>query len=148
MKKFLGGLFVGLIVGTLLGMLIWITRLPGPPSQYHARHPIATEPLPDTAAHAVPHTIGFDIYKNPKAPPIFGKDDETPKTNVRTWTKSSGHQGEINIRGSFWIEYGRKLYEIGQYQWRGETSPNRHMSMITIQSVDTNRQLWERVIIL
>lgn len=147
MKKFITGLIIGLVLGIILGTVFWLLKLPGAPSQYSSRFPVAQGTLPENARHNRTGTVGFDLYTNHKAPPVLRKEDTLPARKASTWSTSSQHNGKYILSETLWIEYERQLYQVGHFEKEYETQPNRYMSMMKVLLVDQSRQITERIII-
>ncbi len=147
MKRCISGLIIGLVLGIILGTVFWLLKLPGSPSQYSPKFPVAQRALPDNARHNRTGTVGFDLYTNPKAPPLLHKEDLLPAKKTSTWGTSSQHNGKYILSETLWIEHDRQLYQVGHFGKEYEIQPNRYTSMIKILSVDQSRQIKERIII-
>ncbi len=147
MKKFLIGLTAGLVLGATSATVFWLLQLPGAPAPYSWRFPVSQTPLPESARYSGVGTVGFDLYSNPKAPPVFRRTDPIPATHTSTWGISSGHDGKGSLTETLWIEHDRQLYQVGHFQRDYETQTNRYMNMVKILSVDQARRVTERVIV-
>jgi len=148
MKRFIVGFVCGLIVGLGAGVALLLFILPGPPSAYKPRFPIVSEGLPKEAlAHLSQRELGFDIYTNPKAKAVLKKATQLPTRKTTAWETSSGHDGTLLQRESIWAEYDGKLYEVGHFEKKYSTQPNRFMSMMKIYTVDAARSLSVRILI-
>ena len=147
MKKIVIGIIIGLVLGFVAGTLFWLSQLPGAPSQYEPRFPLAEETLPNDAKYSGNGTVGFDFYTNPKASPELRKNSALPARKTSSWSTSSQRSGKYTIDETLWIEYGGKLYQVGQFDKEYQTQPNRELSMTRVISVDKARQITERIIV-
>jgi len=144
------GLIVGFLIGTVAASVFWISRLPGAPSQYGPRFPITKDPLPTNALSGVgSETVGFDVYTNVKAPPDIKKNEALPVCKRSPWSISAQWDGCFHIRDTIWIEYDKKLYQIGHFEKKvsGEDTNRAFFTMTKELAIDKSRRVTERVII-
>jgi len=145
-------LSIGLIIGVILGIIgsgvLFISLLPGAPSQYGPRFPVSNEAVPANAyAQAHSDAVGFDVYTNIKASPTIKKNDTLPVIKSRSWIISVQQDGYAHISGGVWIECEGRLYQIGHFAKMIPGEANRSFPMSTEFSVDETRRITERVII-
>ena len=151
MKRLSGcGLIAGVLIGAVAALVFWISLLPGAPSQYGPRFPIAEEALPTNAyMRASSGTVGFDVYTNVKVPPIIKKSDILPVVKHETWHAPIQQGGYVSAGRTIWIEYDGRLYRICQFDKRVPRNDDRearfYYHMTRELSIDESRRIAERV---
>ena len=146
MNKFCWGLGSGFLLGIALGGGLWLWSLPGAPSNYRPRFPIATVPLPEMVRVNTNEThVGFDIYTNPKEPPVVLKETPLPTKEASARSSYSERDGSVRVRETLWIEYNGSLYEFGHFEKTYHAEPNRLLVLVKTMAVDKARALRVRV---
>lgn len=113
MFKFVAGSVVGLVVAGLF----FLSMLPGAPSNYGPRFPMAKTPLPKEAVDNLESgIIGLDVYWSTKAPPIFKKDESIPFKKSSLWSGITQQNGIVYLNETAWVEYQGKLYPVFHFK--------------------------------
>jgi len=147
MGKYLIGALIGAGLMLVLAVAVIIAILPKPPSAHGPRLPVSDSPAPAGAgAGCAPDEVGFDIYTNPKAPPVLRKDGSLPAVHTMMWSASSDHVGRFDLRKTIWLAIDGKLHKFVSFQDRHETTPNRFVRLVTFVTVDEKRHLTFRAI--